>query len=147
MRRQPSILDRDTLVQEAQVRIKVVIRRILRRVSDALIKLLQLSVPNELQEKSFDKLIGVIDLKRFKLDLFAITRGFRKGFFGFIRPIRADVNSHVGLKHRSVMTLREIVDDASEKTVRRLGWNKPISNHNSFHARRMHSISAHVFNI
>ena len=116
------------------MRIELVIRRILRRVPDALIKLLQLSVPSELQEKSFDKLIGVIDLKRFKPDLFTITRGFRKGFFGFIQAIRADVNSQMRLENGSVMTFREIVDDASEKTVRRLGWNKPISNHYALHA-------------
>jgi len=116
------------------VRIEGVVRRILRRVPDALIQLLQLFVRSDLQEKSFDKLIGVIDLKRFKLDWFATARGFRKCPFGLNRAIRADVNSQMGLENGRVITLSKIVDDASEKTVHRLGWNKPIRNHNSFHA-------------
>src|SRR5206468_881281 len=75
MRQQVSILSRDRLIEEAQVRIELVIRRILRRVTNALIKPLQFFRHSELHKKCLNKFGGTTDLKRLQHDWFAMSRG------------------------------------------------------------------------
>ena len=64
-----------------------VIGRILRRESNRLIQLLQLCGHIEPHIKRFDKLTGVIDLKRLKRDWFAMASGVNERFFSDIGTI------------------------------------------------------------
>ena len=107
--------------------IEFVIRRISHRITNAMIKLLQLSAHSELYKKCFDKLRGTTDLEDLEHDLFALSRSLRKHFVNSILTIRSDVDCHMRLEPRRVISLREIVNKTPEITACRLGWNEPVS--------------------
>ena len=76
MRQQASILNRDSLVQQTQVRTEPVIGRILRCCPNALIKVLQLRAPSEVYKKRLNKLRGTTDIKELEGNFFTASSGF-----------------------------------------------------------------------
>jgi len=127
MRQQAPIMNRYSFVEKAQVWIEFVIRRISRRITNAMIKLLQLPAHSEMYKKCFDKFRGTTDLERLEHDLFALSRSFRKHFVNCIRTIRSDVDCHMRLESRRLISLREIVNETLEITACRLSRNEPVS--------------------
>ena len=65
------------------MRVELVIGRILRSIANHFVELPQFSVEPELHEECFDKLAGLADLKRLRLDDLATAHSFRNYFFGF----------------------------------------------------------------
>ena len=92
-----------------------------------MIKLLQLPAHSEMYKKCFDKFRGTTDLERLEHDLFALSRSFRKHFVNCIRTIRSDVDCHMRLESRRLISLREIVNETLEITACRLSRNEPVS--------------------
>ena len=76
MRQQASIANRQSLVQQTQVRAELVIGRVLCCCPNALIKLLQLSAPGEVYEKRLNKLRGTTDIEDLESNFFAASSGF-----------------------------------------------------------------------
>ena len=76
MRQQASIPNRQSLVQQTQVRAELVIGRILCRCPNALIKLLQLRTLSEVYKKGLNKLRGTTDIEDLESNSFAISSGF-----------------------------------------------------------------------
>ena len=120
-------MNRYSFVEKAQVWIEFVIRRISRRITNAMINLLQLSAHSELYKKCFDKLRGTTDLEDLEHDLFALSRSLRKHFVNSILTIRSDVDCHMRLEPRRVISLREIVNETLEIIACRLSRNEPVS--------------------
>src|SRR5437868_10107518 len=108
MRQQAPIMNRYSFVEKAQVWIEFVIRRISRRITNAMINLLQLSAHSELYKKCFDKLRGTTDLEDLEHDLFALSRSLRKHFVNSILRIICDVDAYMRLGHRRVISLRDL---------------------------------------
>src|SRR5262245_24576662 len=100
----------------------------MRRGTNVLTKLLQLRGDSELHKKCLGELRGITDLERLKHDPLATSRDFRKHSLNCLPTIRSDVDRHMRLELRSVISLREILNEPLEITACWLTWNEPVSN-------------------
>lgn len=104
-------------------------KRIARRGTNAFIKQMQLFAYGELYKKRFDKLGGTTDPQRLEYDWVATWRGVRKHSINSVHAILSNMDRHMRLKNGRIIPTRQRIDDALEKTARRLSWNKPVSDY------------------
>src|SRR5882724_13020866 len=105
-------------------------RRIVRRLANDVIGLPQFCAYGELHKERFDKLIGLINSKRCQPDEFAFARRVPECVLSRISAICTNMNRHVRLENRRIVSMCKIVDHSLKKTMCRLGRNKPVRNDN-----------------
>src|SRR5882724_443314 len=103
-------------------------RRIVRRLANDVIGLPQFCAYGELHKERFDKLIGLINSKRCQPDEFAFARRVPERVLSRISAIRSDLNRHVRLENRRIVSMCEIVDDSLKEAARWLRRDKPVCN-------------------
>ena len=81
-----------------------------------------------MHKERFDKLIGLINSKRFQPDEFAFARCGSERVLSRISSICSDMNRHVRLENRRIASTCEIVDHPLKEAMCRLGRNEPVSN-------------------
>src|SRR5580765_6767106 len=103
-------------------------RRIVRRLSNDAIDLLQFCADGKIYEESFGELIALINSKRRQPDEFAFARRIPERVLGRISAIYSDMNRHVRLENRRIVSTCDIVDDSLKEAMCRLGRDKPVRN-------------------
>ena len=103
-------------------------RRIVRRMSNDAIDFPQFRAHGEIHKERFGELIGLINSKRRQPDEFAFARRVNERILSRISAICSDMNRHVRIENRRIVSMCEIVDDSLKEAVRRLGRDKPVCN-------------------
>src|SRR5882724_1304794 len=103
-------------------------RRIVRRLANDVIGLPQFCAHGELHKERFDKLIGLINSKRCQPDEFAFSLRVPERVLSRISAICSNMNRHVRLANRRIVSTGEIVDDSLKEAAYRLGRDKPVCN-------------------
>ena len=103
-------------------------RRIVRRLSNDAIDLLQFCAHGKIYEKCFGEVIGLINPKRRQPDEFTFARRIPERVLSRISAICSDMDRHVRLENRRIVSTCDIVDDSLKEAVFRLGRDKPVRN-------------------
>src|SRR5512132_1466540 len=103
-------------------------RRIVRRLSNDAIDFPQFWTHGEIHKERFGELIGLINSKRREPDEFAFARRMPERVLSRTSAIYSDMNCHVRLENRRIVSTCEIVDDSLKEAVCRLGRDKPVRN-------------------
>src|SRR6266481_6694263 len=103
-------------------------RRIVRRLSNDAIDLLQFCAHGKIYKECFGELIGLINPKRRQPDEFAFACRISERVLSRISAICSDMDRHVRLENRRIVSTCEIVDDSLKEAVCRLGRDKPVRN-------------------
>src|SRR6476646_11673455 len=103
-------------------------RRIVRRLPNDAIDLLQFCAHGKIYKECFGELIGLINSKRRQPDEFAFARRGSERVLSRINAICSDMNRHVRLENRRIASTCEIVDDSLKEAMCRLGRDEPVSN-------------------
>src|SRR5580765_8086734 len=100
-------------------------RRIVRRLSNDAIDLLQFCAHGKNYKECLGELIGLINSKRRQPDEFAFVRCGSERVLSRISAICSHMNRHVRLENRRIASTCEIVDDSLKKAACRFGRGKP----------------------
>ena len=101
---------RHRFVKQTQVRVKIVVRRILCCAANRVLKSPQFCARRELHKQCFDEFAGLMDLECVERDRCAMSPDAREHFLRRLGMIRADKDGHVRLEHRRIMPSREITN-------------------------------------
>src|SRR6266700_2511945 len=99
-----------------------------RCLANPVIALPQFCAHGESHKERFDKLIGLINSQRCQPDEFAFACRVPERVLSRISATCSNMNRHVRLENRRIVSMCEIIDDSLKEAACRLGRDKPVRN-------------------